>query len=107
MTRHIHIHFHDAGFDESKVKRDEGGQFTATSKRIRANQFAEIDVPEQAHTHVKLSNGKEHRIGKLNSTESMGLPGWHDLQSTENHTYLGETEQEAIAALIKRAHGKS
>ena len=47
-------------------------------------------------THVTLSNGKTHRIQRLNATESMGLPGWHDLDGG----YLADTEDAAISVLV-------
>lgn len=61
------------------------------------------------HTELKLSNGQTHRIQRLNSTESMGLPGWHhvganDLDSPTSMTYIADTEQDAISDLVSRAN---
>lgn len=57
------------------------------------------DPLEGTQTHVSLSNGKTHRIQRLNSTESMGLPGWHDVEGG----YLADNEQGAIDELVRRA----
>lgn len=57
------------------------------------------DPLEGQHTIVTLSNGKTHRIQRLNATESMGLPGWHDLEGG----FLGNTKQVAIDELVRAA----
>jgi hypothetical protein len=58
-------------------------------------------------TNVELSSGITHKIQRLNSTESMGLPGWHDTSATPTTgSYLGNTKAEAIKELIRRGEEK-
>ncbi len=66
----------------------------ASKKRIK-------DPLDGNHTAVTLSNGKTHRIQRLTSGESMGVPGWHDVDATE-HSYLGDSEDEAIKRLLEK-----
>jgi hypothetical protein len=55
-------------------------------------------------TDVELSDGNKHKIQRLNSTESMGLPGWHDTSATPTTgSYLGNTKAEAVKELLRRA----
>lgn len=63
----------------------------AGKRRVRAD----IVNGESAHTMVKLSDGSEHRIDRLGSAESMGLPGWHH----DKHGFLGDTEDTAAQQL--------
>lgn len=53
-------------------------------------------------TVVKFSNGKTLSLQKLNSAESMGLPGYHNTEAPDNHSYLGDTIDSAIAEYIRR-----
>ena len=42
-------------------------------------------------------------LQRLNSTESMGLPGWHDVTDpTSKLSYLADTKDDAVAEVIKR-----
>jgi hypothetical protein len=57
-----------------------------------------------AATDVELSNGNRHKIQRLTSGESMGLPGWHDTSaSPTTGSYLGNTKAEAVKELLRRA----
>lgn len=58
---------------------------------------------DMAGTHSELTfpDGRVHRIQKLNSTESMGVPGWHDADADLN-SFLGDTEEDAIKILAAR-----
>lgn len=53
-------------------------------------------------TVVKFSNGKTLSLQKLNSAESMGLPGYHNTEAPDNHSYLGDTIDAAISEYIRR-----
>lgn len=57
-----------------------------------------------AVSNIELSNGNKYQIIRLNSTESMGLPGWHDANKfgPTDGGFLGNTKAEAISALIER-----
>ncbi len=66
----------------------------AGKRRVRADHVN----GEAAHTLVKLSDGTEHRMNRLNSAESMGLPGWHH----DGHGYLADTEDQAAAELARK-----
>jgi len=57
-------------------------------------------------TKVKLSDGSEHEINRLDSTTSMGLPGWHDVNADTQNSYLADTKAEAIKELIRRQEEK-
>lgn len=49
------------------------------------------------HTVVTLPDGSVRRIQRLNSAESMGLPGWHDMDAPSTRkSYIADTEAEAI-----------
>lgn len=72
----------------------------ATSKAVH-------DPAEGTHHVVTLPSGAVHKIQRLNSTESMGVPGFHVISGKEgwrgsSPTYLGDTKQEAIRALQDR-----
>ena len=65
MSKHIHIHLpkgvslgrktKDAGFDESKHKRDEGGKFTAGQHHAKA---AEHEAAAKKHRQDHLASGQ-------------------------------------------------
>ena len=57
-------------------------------------------------TKVKLSDSSEHEINRLDSTTSMGLPGWHDVNADTQNSYLADTKAEAIKELIRRQEEK-
>lgn len=72
----------------------------ATSKAVH-------DPLEGTHHVVTLPSGAVHKIQRLNSTESMGVPGFHVISDKEGWrgsvpTYMGDTKQEAIQALQER-----
>jgi hypothetical protein len=56
-----------------------------------------------AVSNIELSNGKKYQIIRLNHTESMGLPGWHDAKKfgPTDGGFLGNNKQEAIQRLIE------
>jgi len=57
--------------------------------------------PLTGTTHtVKLSDGSEFQIQKLNSVESMGLPGWHGV-GADAKGFLGDTKKDAIDEVIR------
>lgn len=69
------------------------------------------DPLEGTHHVVTLPSGAVHKVQRLNSVESMGLPGWHVISDKPNGkkgweahqpAYMGDTKQEAIQALIAR-----
>lgn len=79
----------------AEMKREAG--ITVSSKtKVR-------DPMSGTETHVTLSNGKTHRLQRLNSTESMGLPGWHDLDGG----FLDDTEDGAIQRLLAQHNSAS
>jgi predicted DNA-binding WGR domain protein len=51
---------------------------------------------------VSFSDGSSASIVKLNSSESMGLPGWHNADGSAFSSYLGDTKEDAVAELIKQ-----
>jgi hypothetical protein len=53
------------------------------------------------YTEVTMPNGDVHKLQKLNATESMGLPGWHDLDAPNGSSWLGDTKEQAIKELQK------
>lgn len=57
---------------------------------------------EGTHTELTFPDGRVHRIQRLNSGESMGVPGWHDFDAQGINSYLAETEEEAIKVLLAR-----
>lgn len=66
---------------------------------IAAKRTKRVNVPgEGAHTVVTMADGSTKRIQKLSSGESMGVPGWHDLDGGE-HSFLGDSQEAAIATL--------
>jgi hypothetical protein len=58
-------------------------------------------VQEGAWHEVKLSDGSTLRLVRLNSTESMGVPGWHDIDAGQ-YSYLADTKDEAIKTALER-----
>lgn len=64
MARHIHIHIHrrparDAGFDEGKHKRDEGGKFSAGHSAIPHDNPTTNKLNQQ--THERIQSGQPAR----------------------------------------------
>jgi hypothetical protein len=54
-------------------------------------------------SNIELSNGNKYQIIRLNHTESMGLPGWHDAKKfgPTDGGFLGNNKEEAIQRLIE------
>lgn len=79
------------------------GELVATStRRVRG------DPMDGSWIEVTLSDGRVYEMQRLNATESMGLAGWHQrdrvgMQPSRSHSYLGDTQPEAIRDLIERA----
>lgn len=76
----------------------------ATSKPVH-------DPLEGTHHVVTLPSGAVHKIQRMDSAGSMGLPGWHVISDPPNGksgweahqpTYMGDTKQGAIQALQER-----
>jgi len=112
---------------ERKAKADEeAGDFVLTGSKRAADQAAargQMDLVEDAEpegitvvsdtkgkddygnavSNIELSNGNKYQIIRLNSTESMGLPGWHDAKKfgPTDGGFLGNNKQEAIQRLIE------
>lgn len=57
--------------------------------------------PEGNHTLVTHEDGGTNRIIRLNSVESMGVPGWHDMDVDE-YSFLADTEDEAVKVLAAK-----
>jgi superfamily II DNA or RNA helicase/predicted RNA methylase len=56
------------------------------------------------HTELTMPDGSVRRIQRLNATESMGLPGWHDADKTMGENgYLDDTEEGAIKRVAAQA----
>lgn len=55
-------------------------------------------------TNLTFTNGAAYQIVRLNTTESMGLPGWHDANKFHptDMAYLGDTKEEAVKELKRR-----
>ena len=55
-------------------------------------------------TNLTFTNGAAYQIIRLNTTESMGLPGWHDANKFHptDMAYLGDTKEEAVKELKRR-----
>ena len=113
---------------ERKAKADEeAGDFVLTGSKRVADQAAargqmELTPAEEpegitvisdtkgkddygnAVSNIELSNGNKYQLIRLNSTESMGLPGWHDANKfgPTDGGFLGNTKAEAISELIER-----
>jgi hypothetical protein len=81
-------------FEHDAEHAKPAGVTVASKKRVK-------DPMDGTHTAVTLSNGKTHRIQKLNSVESMGLPGWHDIDES-THSYLADDEDGAIKRLLEK-----
>lgn len=54
------------------------------------------------HVEVKLSNGKTYRLVKLSSRESMGVPGWHDMD-VDQYSFRGDSVEDAIKQILSKA----
>lgn len=82
--------------DEPLQAAPDRGAISVVSKAKGRDEFG------SPVTVVSLSNGTVRRIARLNATESMGLPGWHDTEKDQN-SYLGDTESDAIAVIVEQA----
>lgn len=67
----------------------------AKRRRVRG------DPLDGTHTELTLSNGKVARIQRMSNGSTMGLGGWHDLDA-DKHTYLADTEDEAVKEILLR-----
>lgn len=95
-------------WNESSHERADNGQFgTGAGISLKAKKRIR-EFGEEPHTRVELSNGATHRIVRLNSAESMGLPGWHDADAKEGErSFIHDTEPQAINELIRRHISKA
>jgi len=59
------------------------------------------DIEEGNHVIITFSDNTKLRLQKLTSGESMGLPGWHNMDAKNGSSYLGDTQDEAIKFYIK------
>jgi hypothetical protein len=117
---------------ERKAKADEqAGDFVLTGSNREADQaaargqkdiFAEAPAEEagitvvsdtkgkddydNTVTNIELSNGAKYQIVRLNSTESMGVPGWHDVNAKNIYGFLGNSKADAIETLIEQETAK-
>jgi hypothetical protein len=72
----------------------EAGADTRAVKRKDDSGFQVWDVQTDAGVRT---------LQRLNSTESMGLPGWHDVTDpTSKLSYIADTKDEAVTEIIKR-----
>lgn len=78
-------------------------EITVASKKVSNTEGFPV-------TNVTLSNGKKFSVVKLNSSESMGLPGWHledGADSSVQSSYLADTQKAAIEEMIRRESDKA
>lgn len=114
MTRHIHVHMHtfDTAEFEAQHPRGEHGMFGEGQHAAEEKQHTKrrVKVPDEGtHTEITWPDGSIDRIQRLNSRETMGLPGWHNIggqQGRQTGTYLDDTEEGAIKEL-KRLRAKA
>ena len=58
-------------------------------------------------TRVTFSDGTISEIQRMDSSTTMGLPGWHDInKSSKEFSYLGDTEAQAIQELLQRRNAE-
>ena len=90
--------------EESAAPLKEASVPAATQAVTVTSESKGKDKYNNAVTNIDLSNGKKYQIIRLNSTESMGLPGWHDANKfgPKDGGFLGNTKAEAIKELIDR-----
>lgn len=78
----------------------------STAPITKASERRTKDDFNNLVTEVTLSDGSVYQIARLNSLESMGLPGWHDFAKEKTTSFLGNTKDEAIKALIEQQNAK-
>lgn len=110
MTKHIHIHLHrtpakarDAGWDESKHKRNHG-QFSTTSGDAAHHEAAAAkhdetrqglpSMHDDKHHHLKASMRHEEAAQYLKSAANAKAAGNHDL-AAEHHKTAEQLAQHA------------
>ncbi len=108
----VHIHLHraatrDAGFDESKVKRDDGGKFTAGGMNAAQHKTASEHHEEarknldwghpDRHTHAKASGAHEAAALYLNSAKLAQEKGAHPIL-VGSHLDAAESHAKEAAA---------
>ena len=82
---------------ENEVVRAKGGKVSLVERSRKKT------LDEGTHTVLKFSDGTVKRIQRLNSTESMGLAGWHDIDVKEMmSSYIADTEVDAITSLLRK-----
>lgn len=123
MRVHVHIYLGDSSWEENKHPRGEAGQFgsgklsgrernaaIAQQKRQREAEagysLKRVSDPlDGSHVVVTHADGHTDRIVKLTSGESMGLPGWHDMDAPGTSSFLADSQEEAIKMLLARRKG--
>ena len=77
----------------------------ANRKRISSSDLGDVLRPT---TRVTFSDGTATDIQRLNAAEADGVPGWHDRSKNGDFyvSYLGDTEKNAIAELLKRKNAE-
>jgi len=83
MGKNIHIHLLDAGFDESKVKRDEGGKFSEM-RRVHARK-----LEEHREAWNKLGPGHE-KSGSHMIAEGMHIEANRHYAEAARHSAAGD-----------------
>lgn len=84
-----------------KLEAAQSGVSVASTKLVK-------DPDVGTHTVVTFSNGATAKIQHLNSSESLGLPGWHDMDAKAGQSsYLADTKEDAISLLQKKAGAES
>ncbi len=83
----------------------------AKTENRKNNPFRKAeDGPEYAHTRVTLSDGSVYHLSRLDSTASMGVPGWHldeDVGAkTPGTSYLADTREGAVQALLAKLNAR-
>lgn len=77
-------------------------QKKAEAGAVRTRRIKVDDMPA---VEVTLPSGNVYRMNRLTGAESMGLAGWHDMDR-DRHSFLGDNQEQAIAALLEREAGQ-
>lgn len=93
---------------DTGTKPDTARAETSPSAVAGVTQRKAKDAVGNSVTEVTLPDGSTHQLIRLNATESMGLPGWHDASKSgaTEFGFLGNTKDEAIKELLSRAKSR-
>lgn len=94
-----------AGSDGAAAAAAERGGADVAGRQAAVKKLKDDDG--NSYAEVTLPSGKVMRLQRHDSTSTMGLPGWHDMDATDQHSYVADTLADATHALVDKDKPKA